>query len=90
MDMRCLKGNLTTKSYATSKLTKTCLMFIFKDSFQCYFNEFCDVMKMAIIHKEDLSKFGYKLNMKGKIYNHFSIYILVIITKYKVWYFHFY
>jgi hypothetical protein len=46
-------------------------MFIFKDSFQCYFNEFCDVAKMTIIHKEDLSKFGYKLNMKGKNYNHF-------------------
>ncbi len=31
---------------------------------------------MAIIHKEDLAKFGYELNMKCTIFKHPSIYLV--------------
>ncbi len=69
MHMRCLGRKLRTKSYKTSKLTKTCVlvvMFIFKDSFQCYFNEFCDVAKMAIIHTKKFIKIWLQIKYERK------------------------
>jgi hypothetical protein len=41
-----------------------------------FFGQNCFVAKMAIIHKEDLAKFGYELNMKCTIFKHPSIYLV--------------
>jgi hypothetical protein len=40
-----------------------------------FFCQMFFVAKMAIIHKEDLAKFGYKLSMKCTIFKHLSIYL---------------
>ncbi len=34
---------------------------------QCFFNQFCDIAKVAIISHEDLLKFGNNQDMKVKI-----------------------
>jgi hypothetical protein len=45
-----------------------------------FFGQFYDVAKVVIL-QEDLANFGYKLNMKVKVFKHPSIYIFSTYKK---------
>jgi hypothetical protein len=51
-----------------------------RESSMLFFGQFCDVAKVAIIHKKDVAKFGYNLNNETKTIYQTSFYIFGYLT----------